>query len=206
MRRYRQYCGVAKALDVIGERWTLLIIRELFALRRARYSDLRSGLPGIPTNLLADRLRDLEANGLITRHPPTPPVGTAYYDLTERGAALWPVLRELGTWAGPLLSSRNEDDEFRTHWLALPVHEHLTDNSPNSAPARLTIDAGGESMTITIAEGRIEHSFGEQSKVDATLVGEPAAIVRVLTGRAKPGPDGPQLLGDASVLERALKS
>src|SRR3984957_17610884 len=98
MRSYGQYCSVAKALDVIGDRWTLLIVRELLVGAPCRYTDLKNGLPGIATNLLADRIRELEAAGLVRREEAPPPVATTLVHLTETGAALEPVLKALGSW------------------------------------------------------------------------------------------------------------
>ena len=92
MRSYGQYCSIAKALDVVGDRWTLLIIRELLIRGACRYTDLKDGLPGIATNLLADRLRELESAGLIRREEAPPPVATTLFHLTEAGAALLPVV------------------------------------------------------------------------------------------------------------------
>ena len=106
MRSYRQYCGLAKALDVIGDRWNLLIVRELLARSPARYTDLHNGLPGIATNLLADRLRELEAAGVVRKYEAPPPVATTVFELTARGEDLWPAIRELGRWGRPLLAGR----------------------------------------------------------------------------------------------------
>src|SRR6202166_4432738 len=99
MRSYGQYCSIAKALDVVGDRWSLLIIRELLIRDGLRYTDLEAGLPGIATNLLADRIRELEAAGLIRREEAPPPVATTLVHLTEAGAELEPVVRGLG-WGG----------------------------------------------------------------------------------------------------------
>src|ERR1700761_9754991 len=95
MRSYGQYCSIAKALDVVGDRWTLLIVRELLIRGACRYTDLKNGLPGIATNLLADRLRELEAAGLISREEAPPPVATTLFKLTPRGEEMRPVLDEL---------------------------------------------------------------------------------------------------------------
>src|SRR5216684_6430765 len=117
MRSYHQYCGLAKALDVIGDRWTLLIVRELLLRERCRYSDLRDGLPGIATNLLADRLRDLEQAGVIDREEAPPPIATSLFRLTTRGQELEPALQALGRWGAPLLAKAPKSDAFRSHWL-----------------------------------------------------------------------------------------
>src|SRR6266481_3000280 len=105
MRSYGQYCSIAKALDVIGDRWTLLIIRELLIRGACRYTDLRNGLPGIATNLLVDRLRELEQAGIVSREDAPPPVATALFQLTDRGRQLETVLMEIGRWGGPLLAN-----------------------------------------------------------------------------------------------------
>src|SRR5260370_28862633 len=92
MRSYGQYCSIAKALDVVGDRWTLLIIRELVIRGACRYTDLKNGLPGIATNLLSDRIRELESAGLIRRADATPPIATTLFHLTHTGTELQPVL------------------------------------------------------------------------------------------------------------------
>jgi len=109
MRTYDQYCPAARALDVVGDRWTLLIVRELLNRGAARYTDLKDGLPGIATNLLADRLREHEDNGIITREAAPPPIATTLFRLTPRGEALQPVLTALGEWGMPLLEDASED-------------------------------------------------------------------------------------------------
>src|SRR5271156_5649061 len=103
MRSYGQYCALAKALDVIGDRWTLRIVRELLIRGACRYTDLRHGLPGIATNLLAERLRELEQAGLVRREDAPPPIATALFSLTPRGEQLRPVVYELGRWGAPLM-------------------------------------------------------------------------------------------------------
>src|SRR3712207_6674695 len=96
-RSYDQFCALAKALDVLGERWTLLVVRELL-LGPKRYSDLLEGLPGIGTNLLATRLKTLEANGLVARRRLPAPAASTVYELTDRGRGLEPALYELMRW------------------------------------------------------------------------------------------------------------
>src|SRR3989442_8508849 len=104
MRWYRQYCALAKALDVIGDRWTLLIVRELMLRGACRYTDLQAGLPGIATNLLADRLRDLEDQGVVRRESAPPPIATTLFVLTSRGEELRPVMEGLVRWGAPLMA------------------------------------------------------------------------------------------------------
>src|SRR5438105_15117334 len=103
MRSYGQYCALARALDVIGDRWALLIVRELLLRGPSRYTDLRDGLPGIATNLLADRLRALEDADIVKREAAPPPVATTLFRLTDRGERLKPAIMELGRWGAPLM-------------------------------------------------------------------------------------------------------
>src|SRR5918911_4809011 len=109
MRSYGHYCGVAKALDLVGDRWSLLIIRELLLRAACRYTDLRDGLPGIATNLLAERLRDLEAAGIVERESAPPPVATTLFRLTDRGLELRPAIHALGHWGGARLEDEIGD-------------------------------------------------------------------------------------------------
>src|SRR3954451_18987050 len=113
VRSYSEYCAIAKSLDVIGDRWTLLIMRELTLRGACRYTDLRNGLPGIASNLLAERLRELEHAGVIAREDAPPPVATALFQLTPRGEQLRPVLEGLIRWGIPLMAEQNPDDAVR---------------------------------------------------------------------------------------------
>ncbi|MFF4838023.1 winged helix-turn-helix transcriptional regulator [Streptomyces sp. NPDC001315] len=119
-RSYDQYCSAARALDAVGDRWTLLIVRELLAGPR-RYTDLHADLPGVSTDVLASRLKDMERDGLTTRRR-LPPPGAAYvYELTPRGRELLPVLQALGEWGQAELGERRPTDAVRAHWFALPL-------------------------------------------------------------------------------------
>ena len=113
MRSYGQNCALAKALDVVGDRWTLLIVRELMIRDRCRYTDLRNGLPGIATNLLAERLNEMEQAGLVTREAAPPPIATTLFQLTNRGKELEPVIAELGRWGAPLLADGERIPPFK---------------------------------------------------------------------------------------------
>ncbi|MGW3142717.1 winged helix-turn-helix transcriptional regulator [Streptomyces sp. NPDC001139] len=119
-RSYDQYCSAARALDAVGDRWTLLIVRELLAGPR-RYTDLHADLPGVSTDVLASRLKDMERDGLTTRRR-LPPPGAAYvYELTPRGRELLPVLQALSVWGQEELGERRPTDALRAHWFALPL-------------------------------------------------------------------------------------
>src|SRR5689334_23074490 len=116
VRRYEHYCPVAHALDMVGDRWELLIVRELL-LGPKRYTDLADGLPGIGTNILAARLRDLEACGVIAKKTLPPPAASRVYDLTDYGRELRPVMRELALWGARSLGPPTPEAEFFPGWL-----------------------------------------------------------------------------------------
>ncbi|MEU3843740.1 winged helix-turn-helix transcriptional regulator [Streptomyces sp. NPDC028635] len=119
-RSYDQYCSAARALDLVGDRWTLLIVRELLAGPR-RYTDLHADLPGVSTDVLASRLKDMEQGGLTTRRRLPPPGAAFVYELTARGNRLLPVLQALGAWGEAELGERRPTDAVRAHWFALPL-------------------------------------------------------------------------------------
>src|SRR6201992_2978862 len=153
MRSYDEYCSVAKSLDLIGDRWTLLVVRELLLRGPSRYTDLRNGLPGIATNLLADRLRDLEAAGLLVREEPPPPVATTLFRLTERGEGLPPVLVELMRWGLPLMTEQREGEPVSSHWLAGALEAMVSHIQPEGDPVTLELPLGDQPITIAAAAG-----------------------------------------------------
>ncbi|WP_328382582.1 helix-turn-helix transcriptional regulator [Streptomyces sp. NBC_00400] len=123
-RSYDQYCAVARALDAVGDRWTLLIVRELLGGSR-RYTDLHADLPGVSTDMLASRLKDMERDGLVTRRRLAPPSAASVYELTPRGRALLPALTALADWGAPALDEKRPTDAVRAHWFAVPLVARL---------------------------------------------------------------------------------
>ncbi|TMM17167.1 MAG: transcriptional regulator [Actinobacteria bacterium] len=205
MRSYGEFCAVARALDVIGDRWTLLIVRELL-LRPCRYTDLRDGLPGIATNLLAERLRELEAANVVEREDPEPPVATTLYRLTERGEQLRPVIQQLLRWGAPLMVQPAGDDEFRTRWLVHPV-ETLLKQPVGGAPDDVVVqlDTGDEPLVIESSGGRVRARTGATAEPDLVLRGPPDAILGMVMGLLEPdSPWGRKVTieGDVAVLDR----
>jgi DNA-binding HxlR family transcriptional regulator len=182
MRSYAQYCGLAKALDVVGDRWTLLIVRELLIAGPCRYTDLLDGLPGIATNLLTGRLAQLEAAGLVTQAGGRPAEKTLYR-LTPRGEELRPVIRALGSWARPLLRKRARGEAFRGHWLALPLELYLSDRTPRRRDIAIEIRCGDETLVLEAKKGEIRVRPGSVPHPDATMSGPPELILGVLLGR-----------------------
>lgn len=125
-RSYDHFCAVSRALDVVGDRWSLLVVRELSAGPR-RYSDLFADLPGISTDVLAARLKDLERDGILVRRRSGARATTSMYELSDTGRGLRPVLDALSTWGAPLLGERGSTDAVRAHWFALPLGRAVAD-------------------------------------------------------------------------------
>ena len=158
MRSYGQYCSIAKALDVVGDRWTLLIIRELLIRGACRYTDLKNGLPGIATNLLSDRIRELESAGLIRREDAPPPIATTLFHLTDTGAELQPVLDAIGRW-GVRYMAEPADGAYEPTAMSFDGH-HVTmrfvyagdpDNSDRfPTDASLDADLEGDTVSATV--------------------------------------------------------
>jgi DNA-binding HxlR family transcriptional regulator len=205
MRSYGQYCGLAKALDAIGDRWSLLIVRELMLSGPARYTDLRRGLPGIATNLLADRLRDLEAAGVVRREDAPPPVATTLFHLTDRGHQLRPAMLALGSWGASYLADAPDTDAFRSHWLALPLERFLTDHTPYAPPVTIEIRTGDQPVIVETTGGKIRVRPGATANPDAAISGPHRSILGFLAGRIDletAQAQGLRLDGDPATLDR----
>jgi DNA-binding HxlR family transcriptional regulator len=183
MRSYGQYCGLAKALDVVGDRWSLLIVRELLIRDACRYTDLQHGLPGIATNLLAERLRDLEESGVVARQEAPPPVAATLFRLTERGRELEGAVHALGLWGAPLLAEADKKDAFRAHWLLIPLTMLLEDRSPKAKPVCLELRTGTEPVVVETSGGKVIARMGSAKNPDAVLTGHPGVLLAVLTGK-----------------------
>jgi DNA-binding HxlR family transcriptional regulator len=204
VRSYSQYCGLAKALDVVGDRWTLLIVRELL-IGESRYTDLLKGLPGIATNLLVTRLAEMEKAGLITRTDRPAPASTTVFRLTPRGEELRAVIQALGRWAGPLMTGRGKDEHVRTRWMALPAELYLQDLAPKGGPVAVQIDGDDESIVIESRDGSVRARSGQAESPDVTLTGSPELALGIMMGRvtaATAKRRGLKISGNTRVLDR----
>jgi DNA-binding HxlR family transcriptional regulator len=207
VRSYGKYCSIAKALDVVGDRWTLLIIRELLIRGACRYTDLRNGLPGIATNLLSDRIRELESAGLIRREDAPPPIATTLFHLTEAGAELLPVLDAIGRWGVRYMIEPADGDEFRGHWFTFPVSFFLHDRDPDGPPVSIELRTASSPAVIEISGGSARTRLGTAPAPDLILQGEPQLILALLSGQltaAEAADRGLQVSGDTGVLRRVL--
>ena len=198
MRSYGQYCGLARGLDVVGDRWVLLIVRELLGGPR-RYGELLDGLPGIATNLLAERLRTMQDNGLVARGDDD------HYALTEWGEGLRDVVYAIGRWAYPLMDRRAEDDAFRSHWIVHPVTALFPGSDPSRPELTIEVRCGDASMTIRSEDGKVTVAAGQAAAPDVVLTGPPDAVVGLLAQRIdrdEAKQRGLTITGDARLLRR----
>ena len=182
MRSYGQYCSIARALDVVGDRWTLLIVRELLLRGASRFTDVKKGLPGVATNLLSTRLKELEEFGLIARRDAPPPVATALYELTDDGLALEPVLQALGLWGLRYMNTERPDDAFQAHWLGYAVASTTTDADVAGPPAVIQLVAADQEAVIELRDGQITTRVGRAGTPDLVIDGPPRAVLGLLNG------------------------
>ena len=165
-RSYNQYCPLARALDIIGERWTLLIVRELLTGPK-RFKDLKDALLGLGTNLLSARLKEMEANGLIKRAKLPPPGVASVYELTVHGEQLYEAILAIVRWGVPLLAEPKKPDEyFMPHWL---LHGMLSSfNKPAAQELSDTYEfhVDGEIFHITLANGEASGDMGKGHNPD----------------------------------------
>ncbi len=177
MRSYGQYCGLARALDVVGERWALLAVRELLDGPR-RYNELLDGLPGIATNLLVERLRNLERDGVVRR------LHDGRYALTPWGEELHEAVYALGRWAGPLMARPRGDDHFRPNWLRHMVIARFEGFDPDRRDVIIELLCGDQPpMTLISSGGRVHLAPGRATAPDITLAGPTEPVVGLLLGR-----------------------
>jgi DNA-binding HxlR family transcriptional regulator len=183
-RRYNQICPLASALDVVGERWTLLVVRELLAGPK-RYTDLQDGLPGLATDLLTARLRDLEAAGLVARRRLDPPAPANVYELTERGRGLEPVVLALGRFGMDLLPTLEEGEVVPLERVGLMLRL-LFDPRPSRGRHdryRLEVEGVG-TVTADVNDGVLSMDSGPG---DVTIAASPATMIEVARARLSPG-------------------
>ncbi len=161
-RSYKQFCMLAMALDIIGERWTLLIVRELLEGPK-RFTDLVDGLPGIGTNLLSHRLKEMESYDLIIRRRLPPPAASAVYELTGIGHSLEPVVSAIGHWGATVISKQrvsNDTKYFRAGWATLAMRYIYNEELAKQLNGSYEIRVGDEIMHVRIQDGEIDSRFG----------------------------------------------
>lgn len=208
MRSYGQLCAVARALDVVGDRWTLLIVRELLTRGEARFTELQKGLPGVAPNLLAQRLKTLKVQGVLEHEPTPTPAPGGMYRLTDRGRALEGIMRELMKWGAPTVPAAADDAAFQMHWLSLPATYLLRDNSPDSEAVALRFGTLRDGFDVTASHGSIQVSPCRAEVSPAATVDGPGLVLVGLIQGGIPLQRAVQLgvtvEGDHGALQRVL--
>jgi DNA-binding HxlR family transcriptional regulator/putative sterol carrier protein len=166
--RYQQYCGAARALDVVGDRWTLLIVRELM-LGPRRFTDLIDGLPGISRNLLTERLRALERDGVVARQELPPPAARQVYELTKDGRDLAAAMVPLVAWGARRLGARKSTESFRPHWGALAMVTFANREAAKGVSETYQYLVGRSAFHFIVDDGSIELHEGWADNPAVTL-------------------------------------
>ncbi|MCC4306738.1 MULTISPECIES: winged helix-turn-helix transcriptional regulator [Rhodococcus] len=205
MKSYGEFCALARALDVIGDRWTMLVVRELL-VGPSRYSDLNKALPGIATNLLAARLRTLEEAGVVASTDAPAPVSARVYSLTEWGQGLQRSLVELARWGVPLMSTGAGEDHSRGRWLVFAVMALYPE--PDAAQqvtgfptVTVRIDADGDSVLLVSGTSGVRASVASAHEPAEVIVeGTSEKVFRTLSGGG--GDSHAEIKGDADAIRR----
>ena len=193
-KRYEQYCPMAHALDLVGDRWALLVVRELMHGPK-RYTDLVDGLQGIGTNILAARLRELEEHGVVARRTLPPPAASRVYELTGYGRELRPAMRELALWGARSLGPPADKDELFDGWLANAMDVVIASRAPTG---RFEFRAGSE--VASLVDGEVV--AGSIEKPDVRVEGDPDGIYGLFVNRCF---DLVTIEGDQALLEQLLE-
>jgi DNA-binding HxlR family transcriptional regulator len=173
-RTYSDRCGIARALDVVGERWALLVVRELL-LGPKRFTDLRAGLPNVGPDMLAARLKELEAAGVVRRATLPPPAASKVYELTPRGAELEPVILALGRWGSVAPAQAEAKLGVDAFVIALK-----TLFAPGGPEGRVELRLGDQRFAARVALGRFHVTRGEDPEADAVITAQPGPLAAAL--------------------------
>jgi DNA-binding HxlR family transcriptional regulator len=208
MRKFDQYCPVAHALSLVGERWSLLIVRELLHGPK-RYTDLTNGLPGIGTNILAARLKELEGCGIVQKRTLPPPAASTVYELTEYGAELREALYALARWGARTIGPPGPDDELYAEWGVNALPALFVPEAARGLTETYSLVVEGDAFTARVVNGALEPSMGVAEDADvvvetgmetffALAAGELAPKDAAKSGRA-------HVQGDLEALERCFQ-
>jgi DNA-binding HxlR family transcriptional regulator len=177
-RTYNDLCGLSHALELVGERWAILILREL-SYGPKRFTDIRSGLPGASPNVLSQRLRELESHGIISRRTLPPPAASKVYELTEWGSELEPTLRSLGTWAAR--SPHFPDSgHFSPSSLAMNLESMFLGDKAAGIESTIGLVLGDEAFLLKIANGSLEVERADADGADTVVKTDPMTLIGIL--------------------------
>jgi DNA-binding HxlR family transcriptional regulator len=180
-RTYGQYCGLAHALDLVGDRWQMLVVREL-ALGPLRFTDLLAGLPGMSRTVLASRLRSLERAGVVRRGVLPPPAASAVYELTDYGRDLGPILLGLCRWGVRSLEPRVAEP-FHSNWLALALKAHFHPDAAGEERRVYELRLRDGPFRLTVADADVSTAKGAAEDADLVLEADDDALVGLLAGQ-----------------------
>ncbi len=206
MRSYEDACAAAHALDLIGERWALLVVRELL-LGPKRFTDLRADLPGVSPNVLTQRLRELEGAGIVRRRKLPRPAASRVYELSDWGKELEPVIISLGRW-GARSPFRPRDAGLGVDSLILSFRTMFDPQAAEGLEASYELRLGEERFRVEVANGRFEIARGDAYRPDAIVEADPGTLATLvyeggdLAEALRPG--GLKIEGDRSAVERFL--
>jgi DNA-binding HxlR family transcriptional regulator/putative sterol carrier protein len=184
-RSYNQYCAVARALDVVGERWTLLIVRELLTGPK-RFKDLLEGLPGIGTNLLAARLKDLERYKVVRRTTLPPPAGSKVYELTELGRFLEPVVAALGRWGLEFLDTPSQEDDLRPGWAIAAMRSTFKTETAHGVQETYEFHVDEEAFHVQVKDREVETLQGPAVDPDLVVRGSTRTFLALAARQLEP--------------------
>jgi DNA-binding HxlR family transcriptional regulator/putative sterol carrier protein len=179
--RYHQYCGLARALDVVGDRWALLIVRELVPGPR-RFTDLIDGLPGISRKLLTERLRELEGDGIIARKRLPPPAARQVYELTDEGRDLADAMVPLIGWGARRLGDRKPGESFRARWAAVGLAALADREAAQGVSETYQYLIGGSAYQFTVNDGSIQLHDGRAEDPAVTLTTDADTCADIMAG------------------------
>jgi DNA-binding HxlR family transcriptional regulator len=201
MRSYRQFCALGRALDVVGERWTLLVLRELL-LGPRRFRDLLDGLPGIGPNLLTARLRHLEAEGLISQEVLPPPAASRVYVLTDRGRALDEALVALARWGMDPIAPPRPEDQLNPAWYALALRAAFHPEHAEHLFEDYEFRTDDVTFHLRVRDGHADARQGHADAPALILTTTTERFLTILTGQSRP--HAAELHGEQATFERLL--
>jgi DNA-binding HxlR family transcriptional regulator len=199
-RSYEQFCGIARALDLVGERWALLVVRDL-VLGPKRFTDLRRGLPGIGTNVLAARLKELERAGVVQRRTLAPPAASTVYELTDYGRELEGPLLALGRWGARSLTARDPAHTLRSEWLAVALKAFFRPEAASGIRATVSLRFDDGAFRVRLDRGLLVVDGDPGDGADLVVTTDVETLLGFLTGAGVPAAAlAPE--GDTALLER----
>ena len=208
MRKFDQYCPVAHALSLVGERWSLLIVRELMHGPK-RYTDLAHGLPGIGTNILAARLKELEGCGIVEKRTLPPPAASTVYELTEYGAELREAMYALARWGARTIGPPGPDDELYPEWGVNALPALFVAEAARGLTETYSLVVEGDAFTARVADGMLEPSMGVAEDADMVVETDMETFFGLASGELAPGDavksGRAKLQGDLEALERCFR-